>query len=201
MRVLLLIALLSVRGASAQEPCPGQVDWRPIIQAHIARYPIMDPGDLYKLLHQGATGSEHAVESAEAARRWLGREIATLGDGPPEPTVDTIAPDGAHVRVHLRPFLAAGGDPERLLAAFVGTANQAPPVVSRLRCALDAAVRLAAEGLLPYGPSALEAYFDRQRRAGYPAVHHSDGFVTRYRPAYRVVSGALLASVLPDPDS
>jgi hypothetical protein len=61
-------------------------------------------------------------------------------------------------------------------------------------------VKLAEEGLLSMGPDTLEAYFDAQRVAGYPAVHHSDGFVTRYRPAYRVVSGALLVGVLPDPD-
>jgi hypothetical protein len=200
MRILFLMALITFLGACGQDPCPGEADWRAVIEAHTARYPDSGPEDLYKLLHQGATGSEHAVESHDAARRWLQRELADLGEGPPEPMVDTIAPAGAHVRVHLRSFVAAGGDPERLLSAFVTTANQAPAPTSRLRCVLDAAVKLAEEGLLSMGPDTLEAYFDAQRVAGYPAVHHSDGFVTRYRPAYRVVSGALLVGVLPDPD-
>ena len=158
----------------------------------------METEDLYKLLHQGATGSEHAVESHGAARRWLQREMATLGEGPPEPMVDTIAPGGAHVRVHLRPFLAAGGNPERLLAAFVTTANQVSAPVSRLRCALSTAEGLAAEGELPFDAGQLAAYFDSQRAAGYPAVHHSDRFVAHYRPAYRVISGPLLADVVPE---
>jgi hypothetical protein len=195
MRVLLVLLLIIVPGASGQEPCSGEADWRPVVQAHIARYPAMEPADLYKLLHQGATGSEHAVESRDAARQWMERELATLGEGPPEPVVDTIAPGGAHVRVHLRPFVAAGGDPEKLLMAFVRTANEAVAPVSRLRCALAAAVGLAEERQLPFDARALEAYFNHQRAAGYPAVHHSDRFAARYRPAYRVVSGALLASV------
>jgi hypothetical protein len=197
MRILFLTALLSLQAASGQEACSGEPDWRPVIQAHVARYPGMEPQDLYKLLHQGSTGSEHAVESREAAARWMEREVATLGEGPAEPMVDTITPGGAYVRVHLRPFLAAGGDPAALLSAFVATANAGAPPTSRLPCALATAVAMAKEGLLPWDPTALDAYADRQRAVGYPPGHHSEVFAARYRPAYRVVSGGLLPGLLP----
>lgn len=197
MPLLILTTLLSLPSAPGQEACSGEPDWRAVIREHVARYPAMEPQDLYKLLHQGSTGSEHAVESPEAAARWMESEVATLGDGPAEPLADTIAPGGSYVRVHLRPFVAAGGDPAALLSAFVATANAGAPPASRLRCALATAIGLADEGVLPWEPGALKAYFARQRAAGYPAVHHSDAFLTRYRPAYRVVSGDLLRDLLP----
>ena len=172
-------------------------DWSAVIQSHLERYPDMELDDLYKLLHQGATGSEHAVGNLEGARKWLEDEMATLGSGPTEPLVDTIAPGGAHVRIHLRPFLEAGGDPEALLQAFVQTANTPPGSADGLRHALDAALEMARRELLPWDVARVESRFADLQASGYPAVHHSEVFGSRYGPAYRVVSGTLLSTLLP----
>jgi hypothetical protein len=95
-----------------------------LLRLHLDRYPLLQLEDLYKLLHQGVLGSEHAVTSPSGAREWLEREIAGLGPGPEEPLIDPISGDGRIARVHLRPFLAGGGDQEALLTAFVRTANE-----------------------------------------------------------------------------
>jgi hypothetical protein len=52
-----------------------------ILQDHITRYPRMQIQDLYKLLHQAALGSEHAVLDPESAWLWLARELGKMGDG------------------------------------------------------------------------------------------------------------------------
>jgi hypothetical protein len=88
-------------------------------------------------------GSEHAVTNEAAARDWLEREIAGLGPGPEEPLIDVIACDGRIARVHLRPFLAGGGDPEALLRAFVRTANEHHGSGRELRAAWRTATILA----------------------------------------------------------
>jgi len=80
--------------------------------------------DVYKLLHQAAMGSEHAVSNPESARGWLIRELAEMGEGVPEPLIDPISPDDEIVRVHMRPYVAAGYDPDLLLDAFIRTANE-----------------------------------------------------------------------------
>jgi len=194
---LSFLVFVALQAPQAPVECRASDDWRSVIGAHVERYSLMEPADLYKLLHQGATGSEHAVESEEAAGRWLARELASLGHGPDEPMVDTIAPEGTMVRIHLRPFLAADGDQEALLAAFVETANSEATAGSGIICALETARDMARDGLLPWDSDALSAFFERMGEAAYPAVHHSDAFTTRYRPAYRVVAGTLLGDVLP----
>ncbi len=160
-----------------------------ILSDHHARYPAMQIEDLYKLLHQGVMGSEHAVSDPAAARAWLERELGEMGAGPPEPLTEPISPDGRLLRVHLRPYVAQGGDAEALLAAFIRTANESHGdprlLVRRWRLA---------SGLRFFPRAEMERFFQSMQAQGFPAVHHSDTYSRLYRPAYRVV-----AAPFPDP--
>ena len=95
-----------------------------VLQDHLSRYPGMQIQDLYKLLHQAALGSEHAVSDPGSAARWLTRELEDMGEGIPESLIDPISSNGDIVRVHLRPYVDAGHDPQILLNAFIRTANE-----------------------------------------------------------------------------
>jgi hypothetical protein len=158
---------------------------------HLERYPQMTVQDVYKLLFQAAMGAEHAVIDVEAARRRLWREWQTLGDGPEEPLIDPLLPDGSLVRLHLRPYLAAQGDPAALLDAFVRTARESRGSVEALRCYWRVAERLATAGLLPYAPEALQRFFAAMQAKAFPTVHHSAVYTQVYRPAYRVIGHEL----------
>lgn len=166
-----------------------------IALAHVARYPAMQLEDVYKLAHQACLGSEHAVRDRAQAERWLARELAQLGDGPREPTIDPIAPDGGIVRVHLRPFLAAAGDATDLLDAFVRTANGFRGSHERLRSSWATVEGLVEDGSLPFSRSDARAFGRRMADAGFAAVHHSAAYGAAYRPAYRVVARAFLPQV------
>lgn len=155
-----------------------------ILLTHLRRYPLMQPADVYKLLHQACLGSEHAVDDPQRARQWLEHELATMGPGPDEPLCDPIAPDGSLLRLHLRPFLANSGDPEQLLQAFVRTANY----FHGKTAALEQALTLAATGELPFDASALQQLGEEMKARAYPAMHHSPTYQAAYRPAYRVLS-------------
>ena len=195
--VILATALSVPAGGEAQVPPDSVSSWGSVVLAHLERYPGMHPVDLYKLLHQGALGAEHAVPGEEAARSWMHREIGTLGDAPwDEPLVESIAPGGAYVRVYLRPFLAAAADPEALLEAFLGTARRGGASVDELEAAIEVALDLAEGGRLPWSPGVLRALFDELASEGYPARHHSDGYGRLYAPAYRVISGDLAEGLL-----
>jgi len=165
---------------------------RRIVARQFARYPSMQPQDVYKLAFQAAMGSRHAGLDSAMAAEWLDREIAALGEGPAEPIRDTISPDGRMVRVNLRPYLAAGGSRDALLRAFVRTARTFAGSVPRLRRELAEIERMAAAREIPSQRAALHAYFERMRAQGYPAVEHSDAYESAYHPAYRVVLGELL---------
>ena len=159
-----------------------------ILADQAARYPQMQVRDLYKLLHQSAMGSEHAVGDTGTAHSRLEREIASLGDGPDDPLVDPISPNGHIVRMHLRPYVHAGRDLERLLAAFIQTANEWHGSPEYLQEYGTVAASVVKDGLLPISGTDMVPFWAEQEARGYPAVHHSEIYEHLYHPAYRVVA-------------
>jgi len=163
-----------------------------LLSQHLGRYPGMQLEDVYKLLHQAALGPGHAVKDKADARDRLEAEAASLGAGPEEPVRDVISPDGKLARIHLRPFLAAGGNLDDLCDAFVETANNYPPSMEKLGKFCGCLGDLATAGGIPWPKQEVVMWFDGIAASGYPAVHHSPQFAASFRPAYRVVSIELL---------
>lgn len=190
------LLLLAAAGCAAPPSDPEFAGVRRIILDEVAHHPVLEPRDLYKLLHQSAMGSEHAVDDSVAVRLWMERELTTMGPGPEaaarEPMIDTIAPGGRVVLVHLRPWVAAGRSTDSLVAAFIRTAEVFVRDTALLARRLAIADTLAARGELPFGAAAWRDQVEGARRGGFPAVHHSDAFIQAYRPAYRVIAGGLL---------
>lgn len=158
-----------------------------ILANHLNRYPLMQVQDLYKLLHQAALGSGHAVQDEASALKRLEAELAGMGEGPEEPLLDPISPDGTISRLHLRSCLKAGVEPRMICTAFVRTANEWHGSTLTLREYGQAAARQAKADHWHLDGLEIEAYFATMEGKGYPAVHHSDIYSERYRPAYRVV--------------
>ncbi len=163
-----------------------------MIKAHLLRYPQMQIADLYKLLHQAALGSEHAVRDEQAARDWLERELLQMGEGPDDSLMDPLSPDGQILRVHLRPYLRAGKNPETLLRAFIQTANEWRGSPKKLKEYGAAAARLAQAGTGSIRREEIDAFFAKMEEQYFPAVHHSKDYQRLYRPAYRVVARKFL---------
>lgn len=159
-----------------------------IVLEHASRYPWWVAPDLYKLMHQAAMGSGHAVTDGEAARTWLEQELANLGEGPDEPLLDPIAPRGEMLRVHLRPLVQKGLSVDALLEAFLKTANQFRGDERVLKAYMIQAIELADRSLIHMRLHDLTRYLSLVSSAGFPAVHHSEEFTRVYHPAYRVVA-------------
>ncbi len=193
---LLLATILAANHSAAAETTAP--DFSAVLTQHLKRYPGMELQDYYKLLVQACLGSEHAVGDTEAATHWMERELATMGPGPDEPLFDPISPDGRLVRVHLRPFVAQKGDPARLVAAFVQTANTDHGSSETLAAAWMQLVALTESRTMPFTPEAAREYGRKMAAAGWPAVRHSKTFRERYQPAYRVVSREQLAGLMPE---
>jgi hypothetical protein len=167
------------------------VDLEPLEQIltnHFTRAPFMQAQDLYKLLHQATLGSQHAINDEKVARSWLERELVEMGVGPEDPLLDPLPPDGSIVRVHLRPYLQAGKNPETLLQAFIRTANDWRGSSEKLIQVGAAAARLAHTERWSIQPEEIEAFFEEMESQDFPAVHHSEIYQQYYHPAYRVVA-------------
>jgi hypothetical protein len=154
-----------------------------IVRDHLSRYPALQIQDLYKLVHQAALGSEHAVSDRGSVERWLTRELAEMGEGIPEPLIDPISHDGAIVRIHLRPYVTTGHDAMRLLDAFIRTANNHHGDVQLLEQYWQDVMTM---DIFPV--SEMDEFFGELKEKGFPAVHHSAEYESLYKPAYRVVS-------------
>jgi hypothetical protein len=157
-----------------------------MLRAHWERYPAMQLADVYKLIHQAALGSEHAVRDAESARHWLERELAAMGEASPEPLFDLLSAETGIARVHLRPYLATGWPPEALLTAFLGTAQQ-PGSKELLVSGWATACKLACQGQLAFTTKEMDEFFIPLQAQNFPAIHHSAIYAGLYHPAYRVV--------------
>jgi hypothetical protein len=138
--------------------------------------------DVYKLIHQAALGSEHAISDPESARNRMERELAEMGAGLDEPFLDPISEDEQIVRVHLRSFVAQGGDPDMLLDAFIRTANEFRGDIQVLKNYLN-----IAKTTQHFPSAAMDEFIESMQARNYPAVHHSPEYERLYRPAYRVV--------------
>jgi hypothetical protein len=114
------------------------------------------------------------------------RELSEMGDGVPDPLIDPISHNGEIVRVHLRPYVAAGHDPLLLLDAFIRTANEHHGNFQVLEQYWQDAVAMD-----HFPASELNEFFQDLKNKTFPAVHHSAEYERLYQPAYRVVSLAL----------
>lgn len=167
-------------------------DMRDILTAHAGRYPLWSVEDIYKLIHQSALGSEHAVKDESKVADWLLHELEEMGPGPDEPLLDPISPDDSIFRIHLRPFSKHGFDPMLLTDAFIRTAREFQGSQKRIDDYKDSALELVFDNRLHIDRHEIIRFFDEMKTVNYPAVHHSSAFRKYYRPAYRVVAHCCL---------
>lgn len=159
-----------------------------VVISHCMRYPLLQVEDLYKLTHQASLGSEHAVKDIDGARAWMVREIDQLPASSQEPQTDIISPATGIARVHLGPFIKAGGEPEALLQAFVRTANEYRGSSLLLKEYWKNIENLAENAVIKFNLEDLGITISRMEAAGFPAVHHSAQYAAAYHPSYRVIA-------------
>jgi hypothetical protein len=195
--VLVLVLLMACEQGvdKTARSCDPSV-WLTLLAEHQARYPNWRLVDSYKLLHQATLGSEHAIAEATVAALWLAREMVEMGEGPPEPLVDSLGVDGRFARIHLRPWLARNGDIAALNSAFVATANHSGPDTAAMQCAIQALKRFYASNRTAFKGPDDASWLDSLVAADHAAVHHSPAYRDSYRPAYRVIDRALLPKLM-----
>jgi len=167
-----------------------------ILQEEIRKHPEMEIQDVYKFIHQAAMGSEHAVKDTTAVREWMKNEIAGLDFKKIENLIDTISPGGKIVRINLRPYLKAGYKTEKLLSAFIKTANEFIGSTIVLENYIQAVLELIKDGRINFQKEEAKNFFNEMKIKKYPAVHHSKKYEEKYSPAYRVVAGEFIPSFL-----
>ena len=162
---------------------------RELLIKHFEKYPELQAEDVFKFIFQSAFGCEHLVSNEAAALEYIKREYASLSDDVAE-RVEKL--DGEYSRVHLS-CLRDGLSPETLARLFFLSAKKEENGAEELIEKLGVATELVREEIIRLDREKFEKKLDEWRSAGYPALHHSDAFRGKYRPAYRVISDRFVA--------
>lgn len=156
-----------------------------VLLAHARRYPKMEPTDAVKLLYQSEFGGGHLIRDTEACLNRLRQEYAATHQNPEMPLLEEIS--SGMVRVNLAALDDSGYSVEELGRAFIRSAAAHKGSMEAFREKLALLRELTLEEQMPFSSEALEEYLGEYKRAGFPAVSHSEAYHTAYHPAYRVV--------------
>ena len=160
----------------------------PLLEQHVRSHPELELQDAIKFLYQSCMGSGHLGLDSQTVLTYLEAEWADVegeADVPPtEPLGNGLC------RLSLAACKGQGLDPATLAALFLHTAQTVTPD----RQALEESLNLLYS--LPLPRAEVDRVLEDYRKAGMPAVHHSDRYRRAYAPAYRVVEQDL-ARLLP----
>ena len=154
------------------------------LKAHLKRYPDMQLSDVYKLLHQASIGPSHAISKRDSAFEWLEHEIDLYeGDGP---LIESITDDQSRVRLHLRPWRAAGGASDALVDAMIADGGPDGSMAETMATYWRDFSTMRHN----FPVRDVELFGTVHARMNWCAVGHSPEFIAAYQPAYRVLNFA-----------
>jgi hypothetical protein len=131
------------------------------------------------------------MPSAEIFTKNLQAELAELQPDANQPLLEDIRPDGALQRIYLQPWLASGKDLDELVAACLETGRRTWGTVEALRQTWVWFLERVEQGSFPtIAHDDAQAFDALLREHDYPAAHHSAGYVSLYKPAYRLTGSA-----------
>ena len=163
---------------------------REAILSHCGEYPELEIQDIFKFIFQSACGCEHMVSDYNRALEYIRYEYADMINR--EPKIDAL--DGDYSRVHLS-CIGENLSTKELTDMFLRSARGEPDSKAKIEEKLSVVRKLVADGELKFSLSEFDALADEWRRLGFPAVHHSQSFREKYRPAYRVIHNDFLGEI------
>lgn len=166
--------------------------FKPFLLAEAKVHPSMQPRDAVKLCFQSAFGAEHLIADEAAARRYLENEFAETPADASVPLFSRIAENCA--RVNLAAWKAQNIPLSWLENLFLASAQENAAKSDEEKHAsfaeaIFSARELAREGALPFPCDAFDVFWAQEFAEDIHAVHHSDVYRVKEKPAYRIVSG------------
>ncbi len=157
----------------------------------IENHPSVQPADIVKLCYQAAFGAEHLLSDINAAKRYFDKEFT---DTKPEnvPICEYISDDVC--RINISGWKAARLPANRLFEMFASSAK----INGSGEVLFAEYLRAAEKAIAESGAFSLTLWKDflhEYIKTG-GAVHHSDEYREREKPAYRIVSSRLVEKLM-----
>lgn len=181
--ITILIMAMSLSMLSAQEM--DRMALKMAVERQFSDYPESTLQDIYKAFYQEHFGPEHMITDTAAVRKYLDRELATMGDQRSRVYFESIGVEGNYVRVYLDAITDGLVTADQLLQAFVESANAGNKPATSWATKWVAIVEVIDEIKPGFGQGECELLF--QASLGNQAVHHSKAYNAAYHPHYRIV--------------
>lgn len=170
-----------------------------LLVSHANRYPKMGIQDAYKMLYQGAMGSEHVVNSFEEFESELSEEWKNVEGNTDIPLWENIRPDGQIVRVYLSPYKARGGKLANLTTLCYWSSTLIKASKDNLKMSWETLLKTCREKKWnKFTQEDIEEFDLWLKKYDYPPVHHTEPYRKAYNPAYRLLAREFLSVLLTD---
>ena len=154
-----------------------------LLKEHFQRYPLLQPQDVLKFLHQSTFGCGHLIASPTAAAAYICQEMEQCAES--MAAIENM--DGDFCRVHLSYTKKLGVSADTLAKLLAFSAQDPCGDKESIETRLNVALSMAKNGEFPFSYEELQQEIAAWRSAGFPARHHSEAFRDAYAPAYRVI--------------
>lgn len=178
--LLTITYCLMVQGQEVEEFVSGMLE----------QYPKARLLDIYKSCFQDYMGAEHLVGNPASAQAYLEQELAETRDVDLLPWYfESCGTGGQHVRISLRAVHEGYLTPEKLLEAFISSANTERPTVELWATLWHEMIERIdqMECNLPYYEQDKQFIEDVLAQGKY-AISHSPEYRDAYSPHYRIVA-------------
>ena len=179
--VLALACSFSLSGQSIDT-----IAMRSAIERQLTTYPESTLQDIYKSFYQEHFGPGHIISDTASARRYLMRELSEMGKTA-SPYFEPTGSQGDYVRVYLSAIADSLITAERLLDAFIRSANLWQEPAASWLDKWEAIVSIIQTNKMEIGNFETDLPLLTEAARNNQAVHHSSRYNEAYHPHYRIV--------------
>ena len=164
-----------------------KVDYKSVINYHLAKHPEMESVDLYKLIYQGAMGPAHLGTTYEEIHSYLIREMKKI-QGRDKKMVEKITSDNKYLRINLFAFKKAEGNIDSLAKMVYRSCQKEPKGFEKINKYMETASKIIKSKKTNLDYDDFIKLWQEIKQNNYPVPHHSEQYITKYNPSYRVIS-------------
>lgn len=194
--VLILFSLLI--SCEKQELDKNKSEWKKVILEQKMLYPEMQIQDLYKIVYQSTFGSGHMGTDEKIILSDVQRELNMIDEDSTIDLIESISPTDNYIRINLKRFKYERGNPDLLAEAFAKSASEssADTIIFVTQWKIISEL-IDSEDIL-FDKEQFNHFSNLMKENHYPVVHHSETYVKKYSPAYRVLSKKYWDEIAPN---
>ena len=156
------------------------------IERQLVTYPESTLQDIYKSFYQEHFGPGHIISDTASARRYLMGELSEMSKTA-SPYFEPTGSQGDYVRVYLSTVADSLITAERLLDAFIRSANLWQEPAASWLDKWEAIVSIIQTNKMEIGNFETDLPLLTEAARNNQAVHHSSRYNEAYHPHYRIV--------------